>query len=327
MESKKRKMDEMEEMYKKYCERKEKEKKEKEDLDIEWKNLKSGLGNGVLLDLLGKTNILCSKIINAPGFDDYEKSKIISDLNEIKCFGEDRSLIINGSPKKGSKWLDNCSLYNLKSLETLVEKMDCWISPDRRGSVGMYGHIFVEVSDLEMNPFLEAIGESKDWKSSYNQMELHSFPYSKSLLGRKWCSSNEEVVRNFLGRFIKFDCSKLLERHYLCDSTQDIEIKIKDVNAINNTDVREACRLLNWNYNENNDIHIKSCKVILGKYTRPGSITSKCIQNENQTNKKKNGVGKFTIQYIENVYPISKKGILRFNCKYFLYKNGIKSDN
>jgi len=49
----------------------------------------------------------------------------------------------------------------------------------------------------------------------------------------------------------------------------------------------------NW---PNQELIVLSATIILGEYTRPGTITSACVQRENRTNKASDASGKFTIE-------------------------------
>ena len=122
----------------------------------------------------------------------------------------------------------------------------------------------------------------------------------------------------------------MFEMHYLYNNSLEkkeayhVPIPM-DLEQIDSSLMNQVALQQNWQIDD--DLEIKSVIVQFGKYIRPGTITSDLVQQENQTNKSKHGIGRFTIQYIPNIFPKSKTGWLRMNCKYFLYSNGKRMNN
>eukprot|EP01091_Cochliopodium_minus_P010657 TRINITY_DN286_c1_g1_i1.p1 TRINITY_DN286_c1_g1~~TRINITY_DN286_c1_g1_i1.p1 ORF type:complete len:290 (-),score=59.52 TRINITY_DN286_c1_g1_i1:123-914(-) len=214
-------------------------------------------------------------------------------------------------------WLDLLPYELLKSFSLLVDKLGNWINPFRRGSQGMGGEIYVDVNDNQMEQFIERIGQVKAWKEKKRIITLNAEPHTKGVEHYKWTTTDKELVQSFLDRFL-ISPSDTLAKYYIKNEKKNCfaVISEKAASIMDSQKLEAVCGCIGWDY-WGSDINIYSSRVMFGKYTRPGTITSECIQKVNGTKKTRNAIGHFSIHYYKGVYPNSKMGWLKFSCKYF----------
>jgi len=90
-----------------------------------------------------------------------------------------------------------------------------------------------------------------------------------------------------------------------------LEISEEEAKNMDSQKMECLCGIVRWNY-FSEDINVYSSKIMFKDYIRPGTITSACVQKENNTNKTKNAIGKFSINHYKAVYPKSNIGWLNF---------------
>lgn len=271
------------------------------------------------------------KDANIDWFDKDEKKEIKEISNWIECVSKSNSDYLKPRLENDSTaWLDNLPVDLVGSFSILVEKISMWINPFRRGSTGMNNEIMTEVKDKDIEVLIESIKKCKEWKLNTSVKNMKCEPKAKDVVHMKWSTEREDVAKKFFDRFIIADTNTIFSKWYVKnDSLEDsnfIILKKEQIENMNSFYLNYTiCKQLGWD--PKNDVNFHSTKVIFGKFTRPGTITSACIQKINQTNKSRNSIGRFSIQYIKNVYPKNNIGLLSFSCKYFTYKNGRMDNN
>jgi len=118
------------------------------------------IANKNLLDIKQDIDVLGNK----------EKKELMLIENVVESLSRKKNEFLGESNGEKDKtvWLDNLPYDLLKSFSLLVDKLQLWISPFRKGSQGMGGKISVDVSDGEMDVFIEQIKNDREWKLKKN---------------------------------------------------------------------------------------------------------------------------------------------------------------
>jgi len=212
------------------------------------------------------------------------------------------------------------------------------VKPTWRGSLGIGEDVSIKVEDAKMESLLKAFKKKSkggNWKLKKDTFE-HDLAFNQKRYGERFRlqTDNETDFDKFLLSFPNEQPNRIREQYYVSLSgvekpkliALNLEKKAEDYSATEWRQMKEKVRA-EKKWPEFKQLNVDSVRIVFGPWKRPGTITSAVIQKENQTNKKSDAHGKFTIEYKKKVYPESGMGVLSFKCKYIIGKNGRRYGN
>jgi len=209
-----------------------------------------------------------------------------------------------------------------KKFRFLGEMLDIRIKPNKRGICGLGNDISVIVDDKLMDKAWDLLINVEGWKEKVKIKSLESFPWTKEVVHRKLKTTSKEKVKELLKFSGIDDPDNLINNHYF--ERADTKYSVRITNELKTDNVYERLKKeddlkekLGWDHHVNtNEVETV---ITLGDFVVPGAVISK--------KPKRSRCGYFIIEWKKSVFPNSRNGILRINCRYMILPNSQRYNN